>query len=42
MVKEVEADIESYGKLQVSNVGSMETKRIFYFERVIGNWEDLN
>ena len=42
MVKEVEADIENYGKLQVSNVGSMEIKRIFYFVRVIGNWEDLN
>ena len=37
MVKEVEADIESYGRLQVSNVGSMEIKRIFYFVRVIGN-----
>ena len=29
MIKEVEVDIENYGKLQVSNDGSLETKRVF-------------
>ena len=41
-IKEAEVDIENYGKLQVSNDGSIETKRIFYFVKVIANWEDLN
>ena len=37
MIKEVEVDIENYGKLQVSNDGSLETKRVFYFVKVIAN-----
>ena len=41
-IKEAEVDIENYGKLQVADDGSIETKRIFYFVKVIANWEDLN
>ena len=33
-IKEAEVDIENYGKLQVANDGSIETKRIFYFVKV--------
>ena len=41
-IKEAEVDIENYGKLQVANDGSIETKRTFYFVKVIANWEELN
>ena len=42
LVREAEAVIERYGKFQISNVGSLEMQRIYYFVRVIGNWEELN
>ena len=34
-IKEAEVDIENYGKLQIANEGSIETKRTFYFVKVI-------